>query len=221
MTPPFPTRRSSVLNGVDVDRFPPPPASDVRHYRKRWIEPRRSGRLVVGSNAGTADYKRWLDMVEGAALLPKHLRDQIIILIAGVPPSEDQVSKVEQLGMMDHVIFVGLLDDVRPFIATLDVGFVLSSEVETISFACREMMAMGVPVIVSDSGGLSENVEPYCDGWVVPACNPRSVSLAIASILTNRQSLIPMRHAARKKAVSEFSLTRFVSDTQDVYLAKK
>src|SRR3546814_13598800 len=90
MTPPFPTRRSSVLNGVDVDRFPPPPASDVRHYRKRWIEPRRSGRLVVGRNAGTADYKRWLDMVEGAALLPKHLRDQIIILIAGVPPSRSE-----------------------------------------------------------------------------------------------------------------------------------
>src|SRR3546814_3136529 len=163
MTPPFPTRRSSVLNGVDVDRFPPPPASDVMPYRKRWIGRRRSGRLVVGSNAGTADYKRWLDMVEGAALLPKHLRDQIIILIAGVPPSEDQVSKVEQLGMMDHVIFVGLLDDVRPFIATLDVGFVLSSEVETISFACREMMAMGVPVLVRDSGGFSGIGRAQCE----------------------------------------------------------
>jgi len=212
---------TTVYNGVDVDRFSPPPASDVRHYRRRWIEPRRSGCLVVGSNAGTADYKRWLDMVEGVALLPKHLRHQIMILIAGVPPSEDQVSNVEQLGMMDHVIFVGLLDDVRPFIAALDVGFVLSSEVETISFACREMMAMGVPVIVSDSGGLTENVEPYVDGWVVPACNPLSVSLAIAGILANRQCLIPMRNAAREKATSEFSLAQFVGGTREVYLAAK
>ncbi|CAM4224306.1 glycosyltransferase [Bordetella muralis] len=207
-----------VYNGVDVDRFSPEPHLEVSRYRARWIPPNYTNRLVVGSNAGTAAYKRWLDMVEGVALLPEHLRNQILILIAGTTPSEEQLAKVEQLGMTDHVIFAGLLDDVRPFIAALDIGFVLSSEIETISFACREMMAMGIPVIVSDAGGLAENIDPQRDGWIVPAQKPTAVAGVIENVLKDRAVLAPMRQAAREKAVSEFSLDSFVAGTQAVYL---
>ena len=85
--------------------------------------------------------------------------------------------------MQDRVIFVGLLDDVRPFLAALDLGFVLSSRVETISFACREMMAMGLPVVVTDVAGLPENVEDGVDGWIVPACAPAAVSEVLREAL--------------------------------------
>ena len=78
--------------------------------------------------------------------------------IAGLPPSAADLRRVEALGMTGAVVFTGLLRDVRPLLAAMDVGFVLSSRLETISFACREMMAAGRPVIVSDTGGLAENV---------------------------------------------------------------
>ena len=100
----------------------------------------------------------------------------------------------------------------------LDIGFVLSSGVETISFACREMMSTGVPVIVSNSGGLAENVEHGVDGWIVPVKSPEAVSSILKRVLMNRYSLIPMRLAARHRAVSSFSLRDFVSNTESVYL---
>ena len=76
---------------------------------------------MVGSNAGTAVYKNWPDMLEAVAMLPGALRRRIVVLIAGEPPNEDRLRYVESLGMQDRATFVGLLDDVRPFLAALDL----------------------------------------------------------------------------------------------------
>ena len=122
-----------------------------------------------------------------------------MVLIAGEPPDEDPLRYVESLGMQDRVIFVGLLDDVRPFLAALDLGFVLSSRVETISFACREMMAMGLPVVVTDVAGLPENVEDGVDGWIVPACAPAAVSEVLREALREPEALAVMSEAARAR----------------------
>lgn len=208
----------TVRNGVDVERFRPQAEEAVEEARRRWLPAAHADRLVVGSNAGTADYKRWPDMVEAVSLLPAALRDRIVVMVAGKPPGENQRRRVRELGMEPQVIFPGLLDDVRPFVAALDVGFVLSSEMETISFACREMMAMGVPVIVSNSGGLAENVHAGLDGWVVPARAPHAVAGVLFEILAQPYLLGAMGRAAREKALREFALSHFVADTHGVYL---
>lgn len=208
----------TVKNGVDVDYFTPATPAQKALARERWLPPSQIGCLVVGSNAGTAAYKNWPDMLEAVAMLPGALRRRIVVLIAGEPPDEDQLRCVESLGMQDRVIFVGLLGDVRSFLAALDLGFVLSSRLETISFACREMMAMGLPVVVSDVGGLPENVEDGVDGWVVPACAPAAVSEVLREALREPEALEVMGEAARARALAEFGLPRFVAQTQAVYL---
>ncbi|WZB74320.1 glycosyltransferase [Achromobacter insuavis] len=86
----------------------------------------------------------------------------------------------------------------------MDVGFVLSSRLETISFACREMMAAGKPVIVSDTGGLAENVTEGGNGWIVPVSAPPRVAETLAEILENRILLDWMAAAARRRAVRDF-----------------
>ncbi|ASC66189.1 MULTISPECIES: glycosyltransferase [Achromobacter] len=208
----------TVRNGVDVERFRPQAEEAVAEARRRWLPATHADRLIVGSNAGTADYKRWPDMVEAVSQLPAALRDRIVVMVAGKPPGENQRRRVRELGMEDQVIFPGLLDDVRSFVAALDVGFVLSSEMETISFACREMMAMGVPVIVSNAGGLAENVHAGLDGWVVPARAPQAVAGVLCEILAQPYLLGAMGRAAREKALREFALSHFVADTHGVYL---
>lgn len=206
-----------IRNGVDLDRFVPPSREERLAAKRCWIPTHLAGRLVVGSNAGTAAYKNWLDMVEAVSLLPSVLRSQIVILIAGVLPSDAQRARVEALNLRNSVVFTGLLDDVRSCLAALDVGFVVSSEIETISFACREMMAMGIPVIVSDAGGLPENVENGHDGWIVPIRDPQAIASVLTKVLESPTDLVSMGQRARQKAVQEFSIGSFVSSTQEVY----
>ncbi|CUI48031.1 glycosyltransferase [Achromobacter kerstersii] len=207
-----------VHNGVCTQQYQPASAEEAAAARAALLPASMQRRLVIGSNAGTAIYKNWLDMVTAVSLLPEHQRDQVVILIAGKAPDDEQRQRVADLAMTDQVIFTGLLDDVRPFLAALDVGFVLSSRLETISFACREMMAAGKPVIVSKVGGLTENVTDGRNGWVVPPGSVSSVLTTVSSILNDRSIAVKMGQEARSTALREFSLARFVGQTEKVYL---
>jgi L-malate glycosyltransferase len=205
-----------VYNGIDTDFFAPASPQEAESARRRYVPNADSRTLILGSNAGTPEYKGWMDMVEAVAALPQPKRLQVRILLAGDEPQASQRAAVEALSMTHQVIFVGLLQDVRPFISALDVGFVLSYR-ETISFSCREMMAMGKPVIVSDHGGLPENISPGVEGWVVPTRSPDTVVSIILGLLRNPQELECMGESARKKSLRDFSLPQFVQGTEEVY----
>ncbi|HCW20633.1 glycosyltransferase family 4 protein [Achromobacter sp.] len=209
-----------VHNGVDTTQFRPASARDAEQARAALLPAAMRRRLVIGSNAGTASYKNWLDMVAAVSLLPDPLRDQVVVLIAGKEPDDGQRQRVAELGMTHQVVFTGLLEDVRPFLSALDVGFVLSSRLETISFACREMMAAGKPVIVSKVGGLTENVTDGRNGWVVPPGSVSSVFKTLVEILQNRSLVTQMGIDARNTAQREFSLAQFVGRTEEVYLER-
>jgi len=206
---------ATVHNGVDIEHFSPWPAAAASEQRQRWVGDQPV--LLLGSNAGTASYKGWMDLVEALALLSAAQRVQVHLLIAGKPPQVTSQQRIAELGLTEQVHFPGLLADVRPAMAAIDAGFVLSWDVETISFACREMMAMGKPVLVSEYAGLPENIRPDVDGWLVPPRDPAAVAQMLQRLLQQRGGLSGMGAAARQHAKEAFGLPRFVEHTEAVY----
>lgn len=208
-----------VRNGVDTTHYAPWDAEASSQARRRWLPgDAPADAFVVGSNAGTASYKGWPDMVAAVASLPDALRRRVYILLAGTPFDDAQRAEIQASGLLGQVIHAGLLHDVRPLIAAMDLGFVLSYHVETISFACREMMSMGKPVVVTDKGGLPENITPGADGWVVPQRSPAAVAGIVAQAMAQPDRLAAMGEAARVKSLAEFGLDAFVRDTEKIYL---
>lgn len=208
---------TTIYNGIDTDFFSPFSAAASRRLRESWIGPGHEGRLLVGSNAGTGSYKAWIDMVRAVSRLPEGYRSRVHIAIAGNPPEPEFTDEIARLGMTGQVHYAGRLDDVRPLVAAFDLGFVLSYRVETISFACREMMAMGKPVIVTRHAGLPENIDEGQDGWVVPVRDPDALSLLLRRILDGEFSLADMSRHAREKSERDFGLAPFVDSTEEVY----
>jgi glycosyltransferase involved in cell wall biosynthesis len=207
-------RLRTVRNGVDIGRFRPWPAAEAAAERARWSAP---GRLLLGSNAGTAAHKGWMDLIEAIATLPPERRARIDVLLCGKPPVAEQTQRIAALGLTSQVKFAGMLGDVRPAIAAIDAGFVLSHGVETISFACREMMAMARPVLVSDYAGLPENIAPGVDGWVVPVRDRAAIAAAVDALLDlSPDRLAAMGAAARTKAEREFGLATFIAAPEAV-----
>ena len=206
----------TVRNGIDVHHYLPWSDEAARAIRERWSG---EGRLLLGSNAGTAEHKGWMDLIEAVATLPAVQRARVDILLCGQPPLPEQTQRIEALGLATQVHFAGLLSDVRPVVAAIDVGFVLSYAVETISFACRETMAMAKPVLVSDYAGLPENIDDGVDGWRVPVRDREAIAVAVADMLEHPDRLRTMGHAARRKAEREFGLDRFIVATEDAYAA--
>jgi L-malate glycosyltransferase len=210
----------TVRNGIDTAHFAPASNDVAQAECTGWLGDamQRTPRpLLLGSNAGTADYKGWMDLVEALATLSENERAQIHVLLCGKPPNESQRGRIDVLGLTAQVHFSGMLSDVRPVIAAIDAGFVLSYAVETISFACREMMAMGKPVLVSDYAGLPENITPGSDGWVVKTRDIAAIAQALRAILEQRDRLPAIGDAARAKALREFDLAQFVDGTEAAY----
>jgi L-malate glycosyltransferase len=207
-------RTLTVHNGVDTAHFQPWSAQTAALERAHHAD---GAMLVLGSNAGTADHKGWMDLVEAIATLDDDAKRQVRVLLCGKPLSSGQLSRLDALGLRDSVRHAGMLDDVRPMIAAIDVGFVLSYAVETISFACREMMAMAKPVLVSDYAGLPENIAPGVDGWVVPVRDREAIALAVTAMLADPARLAEMGHRARTHAERDFGLALFVSRTEAAY----
>ncbi len=204
-----------IRNGVDTDFYQPITPEQKSRLRAKYGF--TDNDLVFTSVAGTDPIKNWIMLVEAIAQLPVALKARCKIILAGAQPHSTLVEQITQLHMTSQVIFPGLMEDVREIIAVGDVGFVLS-KLEGLSFACREMMAMGLPVIASNVGGLPENITDRTDGWIVPAHNVSQLKHCVEHILTSAH-LPKMAEQARQKAQAEFSQHQFVSETAALYQA--
>jgi glycosyltransferase involved in cell wall biosynthesis len=145
-----------------------------------------------------------------------HERERFSVLLAGDLPDAEQLEHVRRRGLQEQVRFTGIIVDAEQVLGCSDVGFVLSHK-ETLSYACRESMAAGLPVIVSAAGGLTENVDDGINGWVVPVRNPVAISRVLRQILDAPESVVAMGRAARQKSVREFGLEAFLASTCAVY----
>lgn len=207
----------TIKNGVDIDDFKPSDAAEIAAARKSLLGESKADKLVLGTVTGFDWYKGTMDVIAAVSALPPSLREKIAVVVVGTEPSAEQWQVIDSVGMRSQLEVAGFVEDVKPYIRAFDIGFVTSYAVETVSFACREMMAMGKPVIVSSYSGLPENVRDGVDGWVVPPHDPDSLTRALKGILERSDRLADMGKMARAKAVDEFSQELFVDRTEMVY----
>ncbi|MFT5714892.1 MAG: N-acetyl-alpha-D-glucosaminyl L-malate synthase BshA, partial [Flavobacterium sp.] len=78
------------------------------------------------------------------------------LMMVGDGPEKEQAEQLcQELGILDKVIFFGNSNEIDKILSYTDL-FLLPSETESFGLAALEAMAWSVPVISSNSGGLSE-----------------------------------------------------------------
>ncbi|MFA7669591.1 MAG: glycosyltransferase family 4 protein [Burkholderiaceae bacterium] len=205
-----------VRNGIDVETLSLVCAAKKTACREALFGPLPDDTLVLGSIGGTDYNKGWHLLLEAAGRLPQPLRGRLRFVIAGDPPSGQMMKLVEQSGVASQVCFPGLVSDIRAILGACDAGFVLSYR-EAASYASCETMAMGLPALVSDAGGLPENVRHGVDGWVVPVGDVDAIEAVLRDMLAQPEKLCQMGHMARARVASAFSIPQFIHDTKAVY----
>jgi glycosyltransferase involved in cell wall biosynthesis len=205
-----------VRNGIDIDYLVPASAAHKQDCRRQLFGQLADDVLVLGSIGGTDYNKGWLVLVEAISRLDPALRRRFRVVVAGDPPSQSMLDKVNALHMSEQVMFPGLVKDVRTVLGACDIGFVLSFR-EAASYASCETMAMGLPALVSDAGGLPENVRHGQDGWIVPAGDVEALRCLLQQILSGASCLPTMGQSARARVEQVFSTSSFIADTKNVY----
>lgn len=207
---------TTIRHGVDIDYFSPVSTHEKLRLREHYLGPDFDKKIILGSASGTDYEKGWLDLVTAVSLLSPEQRTKFHIVVIGDPPNALKRAQVADCEMAGQVSFPGLIDDVRPLLAACDIGYVLSYQ-EALSFACRELMALGLPVLVTRVGGLPENLTDQREGWIVPPRSPELIKNVLQKILFEPEQLSQMGAQARQRAEREFGLTDFVQATLAIY----
>lgn len=186
-------------------------------YWKRESPPDTGRRLTLISNAGASRHKGWHHLMEAIAGLSEEEKSRLsVVLLARHEP--EMAKELAEAGSICEFHFPGFLNDVRPELEKADIGFLLSYK-EACSFACREMLAMGLPVITSDFMTLVSDIDESC-GWVTKMKDAGSVREALRAILSMPpEAITTMKQAARRRAEAHFSLESMVKQTNQVYAA--
>jgi len=144
-----------------------------------------------------------------AATLVRTLAPTARFQILGSPDAGNpaSIAPAELLDWIEdeHVEYLGPTDDVRPFIVSARV-VVLPSYREGMPRALLEGMAMGKPIITTDSVGCRETVDEGKNGFIVPSESAEALAEAMLRFLqlSPAQQLAMGRHS-RQKAVADFS----------------
>jgi glycosyltransferase involved in cell wall biosynthesis len=143
-----------------------------------------------------------------------------LLVVGGGPQLEAYRSLATELGLGERVRFPGRVPhaDVPGLIRGMDV-FVMPSVRDSESFgvAAVEAQACGVPVIVSDVGGLPEVVRDGVSGFVVPVRDPAAIAARMQELAADPALRARMGAAGRAHAVQAYSWDRNAGLMLDVY----
>ena len=133
-----------------------------------------------------------------------------------------QRKAIEQLirdsGVSDRILLLGEIQDVKPLLAAADVTVIASTAVETFSIAMLESMAMGVPVVATNVGGLGEAVHTGRTGELVTPGSSDELYQALKKVVLDDNYRCSMFRQARSDVIKLFSKEAMISQTRKVLL---
>lgn len=200
--------------GIDLDTFDPEAVDSTIEVDTE---------LCVGTAASLTPRKGLEYFIEAIPqVLEEH--DDVTFLIAGEAPDghEDHEQylkrRVNELNIEDRVRFLGWVEDMPQYLNSLDV-FVLPSLNEGIPGAVREALAMEVPVVATDVGGVSDAVNQGETGLLVPPTDSGALADALKILCTNKDKRQQYANAGRSHTVENFSVQSYV-DNYEQFLTR-
>lgn len=132
------------------------------------------------------------------------------ILLGGTDANPASVSKSELQTWAEEGIveWLGNKDDVRPWIAQSSVFVLPSYYREGLPRSTQEAMAMGRPVITTDSVGCRETVEEGLNGFLVPVRDAPAIARAMIRFIEAPELIEKMGLESRKLAEQRFDVHR-------------
>lgn len=203
-----------IPNGVDAQVYTKNDKENLAQFRSRYALPEEKIVLFVGRLV----YEKGVHVLVNAA--PKVLeKTNAKFIIVGNGYMKDQLSTLANgMGLAHKVMFTGFLDDetLRKLQRCADVS-VVPSLFEPFGIVALEAMAAKSPIVVSDTGGLSEIVNHDVNGVKVYTGNPDSLAWGINRVLTDEAYANTIRTNAYRKVQEKYNWDKIAQQTKAMY----
>jgi glycosyltransferase involved in cell wall biosynthesis len=192
----------SVLERLLVDHFQVPGDVTTVPVGIDMVRPRaarqraRAEKPVLGWLGRMSEEKQPLWFLETA----RALEGMAVFKMAGTGPLLPAVREAAR-GIAGLTV-EGFVDDAHTFLESCDL-LVNTSSIEGISVVAMEAIACGVPVAVTDVGGMSDLVENGVNGIIVDARTPNDIADALSRLLGESAGLADLTESVRRVGLDE------------------
>lgn len=130
------------------------------------------------------------------------------LLLGGTDLNPGSVSESElRLWHTEGVVeWHGHVEDVRPMLAQASVFVLPSYYREGVPRSIQEAMAMGRPIITTDTAGCRDTVEPGANGWLVPVRDPAALAAAMSTFIESPEMIPRMGAESRRRAEARYDV---------------
>lgn len=146
-----------------------------------------------------------------AKVLPSH-GDTALVIIGGGEERRALEQACEDLKISDSVFFLGFKKSARQYLSAANI-YLMPSRKEGLPMALLEAGVAGLPVIVSNVGGIPKVIHSREVGVVVPTGNEELFSKELEYLLNNEQIRADMGAALRKRVLNDFTESEMISKT--------
>ena len=203
-----------VPNGVNYEVYSRNENDDLTQFRRKFALPEEKIALFVGRLV----YEKGVHVFVNS--IPKVLEKiNAKFVIVGNGYMKEQLSElVKNMGLTHKVLFTGFVDDetLRKLQKCANVS-VVPSLFEPFGIVALEAMAAKSPVVVSDTGGLSEIVEHDINGVKTYAGNPDSLAWGITKVLIDDGYANWIRTNAYKRIREKYDWDKIAQQTKTIY----
>jgi len=138
-----------------------------------------------------------------------------LMMVGDGPEKAAAEKQVEDLGLTDKVVFFGNSHEINEILCFSDL-FLLPSETESFGLAALEAMAVGVPVISTNAGGLPEVNRDGYSGYMGNVGDTDDMAAKAVSILSDDIKLAEFKQNALKVA-QEFDIQKVIPLYEQIY----
>lgn len=174
------------------------------------------GAFVVTCVANNRPRKGVPVLIEAAGRLPADSPAHVLMVGSGMDSPEIR-RLVEASPQPGRLHACGHRDDVLSLVAASQATVLPAIKREGLPKTVIESMALGVPPIVTATGGSPELVEPGQSGLVVPPGDAAALAAAINELATDRQRAQAMGQRARERLAERFTLDASIDAHEKLY----
>jgi len=198
-----------IYNFFDENRFKP---SQTMCTRSEFVE---NNEFLISHVSNFRPVKRTLDVIDIFEKISTELPAKLLLVGEG-PDTILARRQINKKGLNDKVTFLGNQSRVEAVLPCSDL-FLLPSEEESFGLAALEALACGVPVIGTSGTGLTEVIDDFQDGFLLPVGDTYSMSRAAISLLKDKNRLNLFKKTAAKNAFEKFNSNKIVSEYEKYY----
>ncbi|MCB4360177.1 glycosyltransferase family 4 protein [Quatrionicoccus australiensis] len=208
---------TSVPTGIDLARFTPLPADQVKAAHRAMLG--LPAGPVLGILATLRNWKGHAYLLDAFASLASDFPEWSLLVVGDGPQRKNLEAQAARLALSERVRFVGNRDDPEQWFKAMDIFVLPSYGDEGVPQSIMQAMASALPVISTPVGAIPEVVEPDLTGLLVATRDSLAIAAALRCLMCDERLREGLGQTGRTRAQARFGIDNMLDRMETIFRA--